>query len=275
MKYSFDPGPPIIISVENFTQLFDYVMDQETLRNQLIIDLPCQMGLRPLEMVSLRWENTNIDTGQLLIQDSKNKRPYPLPFNYQIAKKLQQLKPREGSGLIIKRLAQSPYSDQLNGSPISREYMWRLWRKIAKRAGIQEWKMFTPRFGRHYFAAMWNKRRGNLEVLRRILRHKSLEYTQVYLRRLVFFKDVQAEYQRIQEIPAIHTEERPTPKPADNYRDDCRRCVHFKICRFKEDMAQLPIADCRMFETRKPDMPSIQFMKPSRKRAHRGQPYYR
>lgn len=289
MPYNFDPGPPIIIIRLDFQKLFQYSELHEPLRNQLIIDLPCKMGLRSGEITRLLWQDLDIKTGRLIIRDSKSKRRYPIPVNYTLAQKLEEYREEQDypkKGLLMRRFKYSPFSQKHHNRPMHPTNILRVWHKMSKRAELENPKMFTPRLGRHYFAADWSKRGGNMEVLRRILRHKNLAYTQIYLSRLVFYEDVKQEFDRIYELP-MKAEEMPLSRPANvvgngpaigspsTFRESCHTCDHFGVCKYKEAMAQLPVADCRMRETRKPDLPSIQFLKPSRKRAHRGQPYYR
>ena len=231
------------------------------------------MGLRTKEITKLKWVDLDIPKGSLFIEDSKSKRRYPIPLNYVVAQKLEEYREEQRNpekGLIIRRIRGAPYGHKFKCKPLSNAYLWRLWRQIAKRADLKHWEDFTPRLGRHYFAATWSKRGGNLEVLRRILRHKNLEYTQVYLSRLIFYEDVREEYDRVHDLPVI---ERRPMNAGPRYREFCYECIHFPVCGFKQQMIGVPVADCRMFESRKPELPEIQFMKPSRKRAHRGETY--
>jgi len=195
----------IILVKKDFQRLINYSNTYEPLRNQLIIDFPTQMGMRPLEITHLRWEYTNIDSGRVTIKNSKSKRLYPIPLSYDVAEKMERYA-KQKQGYVIGRLLGSAYSNQMRGQPISREYLWRVWRRIARRAKLGNWRSFTPRLGRHYFAAISTyhrdpQKRLNLETLRRILRHKNLAYTQVYLSRLVFFEDIQADYDRVHNLP--------------------------------------------------------------------------
>lgn len=258
----------VILIRQQFKQLFDHSSQNEPLRNQLLIDFPTQMGMRPLEIELLGWEDVDIRSGQIMIQDSKNKQIYPIPLSYQIAEKLERYREGCREGPVIRRLRGAAYAHQLHGKPLHRETIWRIWGGIAMRARLKKPEIYNPRLGRHYFAAMWNKRGGNLEVLRRILGHGSLEYTQVYLSRLIFFEDVKQEYERIQEVPAI-------PKPIE-YHDFCYDCESFQVCRFKDEFAGLKAATgCKYFKERRPEFPVFEgTLKPRRVRKHRGEIYY-
>jgi hypothetical protein len=78
----------------------------------------------------------------------------------------------------------------------------------------------------------------NLEVLRRILRHKSLAFTQIYLSRLIFWEDMQQEYERIQDAPFVGRVPVPPPQLAATasllspfYQEWCVTCMHARLCK--------------------------------------------
>jgi hypothetical protein len=111
-------------------------------------------------------------------------------------------------------------------------------RKIARQAGVAE---FTPRLLRHYFAAEWHRQGGSLELLRRILRHKSLAYTQYYLSRLIFFEDLQGEYEKLQAGPIINEAYAPKLPPQMQMTQSalskvCSSCGNLSICKLVDQM---------------------------------------
>lgn len=226
----------------------------------------------------LFWEDSNIESGRLIIRDSKSKRPYPLPLTYDLAKKLEAYRSEiTPVKYVLKRLEGRSYSHIMEGKPISNKTVWDTWGRVARRAGLEKPELYTPRFGRHYFAAMWNKRGGNLEVLRRILRHKTLTYTQIYLNRLIFFEDIREEYDRIAGLPVQKPSLASTS--SQEYREFCYDCDHFSVCKHKEEIALCVAASgCKYFKPRQPSLSSWSsspFTKPSRTRSHRRQTYSR
>jgi len=72
----------------------------------------------------------------------------------------------------------------------------------------RNWDRYNLRLLRHYFTATFaigrDNKPGNLEVLRRILRHKSLAFTQVYSSRLIFYAGIKEEHDRFQRVPQIN-----------------------------------------------------------------------
>ena len=247
-------GEPIILVRKQFQQLLHHSNDEEPLRNQLIIDFPTQMGLRTKEIRMTDLEDVDIDRGHLYIRNSKSKHLYPIPLPYSIAEKLEAYRRGRKEGYILKRLLGCSYSHIMKDQPISNKTVWDTWHRVAKRAGVQHPELYTPRLGRHYFAAMWAlnpdpRKRGNLEVLRRILRHKNLSYTQIYLSRLIFVEDIKAELDRIHEIPSIGGDAKNLYNQQyeqAELREECLTCPAFQVCKYKDELARCEAANgCR------------------------------
>jgi hypothetical protein len=79
---------------------------------------------------------------------------------------------------------------------------------------------------REYFAANWaHTERKSLPTLQQILRHKSLETTQIYINKLVFFEDVQAEFDGVRNGPLM----------AESV---CEGCSVVSVCKYA------PLPDC-------------------------------
>lgn len=246
---------PIILVRKQFQELLNHSANHEPLRNQLIIDFPTQMGLRTKEIRMAYWEDVDIDSGHLFIRNSKSKHLYPIPISYRIAEKLEAYRRNGTKGFILRRLLGCGYSHIMKDKPISNKTVWDTWHRVARRAGVQHPEIYTPRLGRHYFAAMFAlhpdpRKRGNLEVLRRILRHKSLTYTQIYLSRLIFVEDIKAELDRIRNIPNIGGDVQSLYNQQQyeqvEFREECLTCPAFRVCKHKEELARCEAAGpCR------------------------------
>jgi len=252
----FNVGKPVILVKQEFQKLFTYSRRHEPLRNQLVIDFPTKMGLRSGEITQIYGSDININQGRLNIRNSKSGHIYPIPIPYEIAEKLERYRYRQDKPLI-RRLLGGSYTESRGGTPMHPTSLLQLWHRVAKRAQLETPKIYTPTLGRHYFAAMWAfhpnpEKRGNLEMLRRIMRHKNLAYTQVYLSRLVFFEDIKRDYDRIHNIPQIKDENKMymSPEVVDQgqveIREECLTCPAQSVCKYKELLAQVPVAGpCR------------------------------
>ena len=192
-------------------------------RDQLIILLPTDMGLRSGEVASLRIEHIDLDSGNVMVRDSKQYKLFPIPLTYEVAKHIQNLlnEDKRDEGWLILQHERVAWRRGKAITTIGLCYNWHKW---ARKADIPNWKQYTPTLGRHYFAAWWaHVKKGSLEVLRRIMRHKSLAYTQWYIQSLIFYEDVRAEMQRLQAIPQV-----------SEVHPDVRRnpCIHYEVCKF-------------------------------------------
>jgi integrase len=219
-------------------------------RDQLCIELATDMGLRSGEISTLRIENIDLEKGKIYIIDSKKKTLYPLALTYEVAQHIDEVKAGREEGWLI---LQGKRNAWRRGKPMTTIALCYIWRKWAKRAGIPNWRKYNPRLGRHYFACEWARRGGNIEILRRILRHSQLTTTQLYLSRLLFWEDEQAEYQRIMNIPNIMGSE-PIRVQTSVAGSNPTVCIHEAMCKYykEHDGRCLHEAVCRYFATEKP-----------------------
>jgi len=118
--------------------------------------------------------------------------------------------------------------------------VWSLTHQIGLKARV---KNFNPRLLRAYFAANWIVQKKSVEGLRRILRHKSLAITHAYVQRLVFFEDVQAEFNELQNGPI---QDRVKGELGEFYKQWCSTCLSEAICKIIDQMcASLGATGCK------------------------------
>lgn len=209
-------------------------------RNQLTLELAASMGLRTGEIVEARIEWFDIDHGKCLVMDSKKRELFPVPLNYRVARLVAQVAEGREKGLLIRRFAGGRHIKKFYvhlEEPLTGDALWQITRTCARKAGIQNWREYTPRLLRHYFAASFAKGKddkpGNIEVLRRILRHDSLLTTQFYLARLIFFEDIQEEYDRIHALPIERKE--PSKPVNSTIALQCSECSARLTCKYQGD----------------------------------------
>jgi integrase len=233
--------PVIVIYRSHILRLKEF---PKPARDQLIIELATDMGLRSGEISTLRIENIDLERGRLLIVDSKRKQPYPVPLTYDIAKHIEEVKAGREEGLLI---LQDERNAWRRGKPVTTIGLCYVWKKWARKAKLPNWRDYNPRLGRHYFACEWAARGGNIETLRRILRHKSLLYTQIYLSRLIFYEDIENEYKRIMNIPNI------MGSTLSRDLNPVHTCIHEAMCKhYKEHEGHcIHEAVCKHFATEK------------------------
>lgn len=253
----------------NRTDIEQLLRVRKPVRDQLIHLLAAKMGLRTGEIANARIENLDLAKGHLYITDSKNKELYPIPVSWEIGNLAEQVIGDRTEGWLIHRRHMANHGSR-KGKSLTDTQIWLIVRNYAIKSGIATWQQVSPRLLRHYFAATFAKgkdgRPGNLEVLRRILRHKSLAHTQIYLSRLIFFEDLKEEYDRIHDVP--HIEEQGSNPGATSivssspvkvykrpleqthfFQDNCSECEHRLVCRFMEEGCRSEWATSCRFKT--------------------------
>lgn len=263
----------IILRRADFLRLHDWALNNAPLRDFCIIRVPSRCGLRPGEVQQLRWSQIDFDHLTMNVVDSKNGKTYPIPMDPVTADYLHQLRREIGSDWVF------PHDPRSNAWKHYTTYLTydgldKIIKKSARRAGCQAWQKMNLYLLRHFFAANWaypldGKSPGNLHALSKILRHKSLAYTQVYLSRLVFYEDIQSEYNRRQTGPFSQREESKAETPIcgnEFFDKNCRICEHQPTCRFIDQAMTSPWAlSCRYFS---PKLVSENMLQKKALRAH-------
>jgi len=210
-----------VIRRTDIEHVHDYAREHCSGRDYLLVRLPMKVGLRTGEIASFRIENIDFDTRSFQVLDSKQKIFYPLPLDVVTLQLVQDLIRERLEGYVFTR-ARS-WKRVKKGLPLTVQEVWHVIRKVGADAGIQG---FKPRMLREYFAANWaHTERKSLPTLQQILRHKSLETTQIYINKLVFFEDVQAEFDGVRNGPLM----------AESV---CRGCSVVNVCKYA------PLPDC-------------------------------
>lgn len=175
---------PIFLRPDQVTELLSV---PTRLRDRLLLRLLYFLALRVSEALDLRFED--VDPVERMVKICHARTPSGLPKGRK--ERFVPIDP-ETLRLIV------DYAGTRNRGPlftIGVRLVQRMIKKYAEQAGIPDWKRVTPHKLRHSFAVHWVRCGGDLERLRRILGHESLETTQVYLQ--FRFKDVREEYDRI------------------------------------------------------------------------------
>ncbi len=226
-KRHYDSGQTIVIRRDDVEHVESYARDHRDLRDYLLIRLPKKIGLRTHEIATLKIENINFESRSFNVLDSKKKRLYPLPLDMLTLELIQELITDRKEGVVF---LHKNWKRKNQGKPLTNVAVWKTIRVIGEAAGVQG---FHPRVLRHYFAANWiYVQKKSMESLRRILRHKNLRVTHSYLSRLVFFEDVQREYDEIRAGPFIEQTGHSENSLSPNYQKWCSKCDHEPTCKF-------------------------------------------
>ena len=223
----------IVIRRVDVLRVHDYARQNCDLRDYLLIRLGLKIGLRNGEICTLRIENIDFENRSFSVLDSKQKILFPLPLDQVTLQLIQDHIGERTEGYVFQQ--KQTWVRKRLGLPLDPATVWIVVNKIGKAAGA---KRFNPRILRQFFAADWAMQHKNLEVLRRILRHRSLAYTQFYVSKLTFWEDVQNEYNTIQNAPFTGNIKAPPiqtsaaePLLSPFYQQHCISCDHVHICK--------------------------------------------
>jgi hypothetical protein len=210
----------IVIRRVDVLKVHDYARTSCDLRDYLLVRLPLKIGLRTGELCTLRIEDVNFGDRSFSVVDSKRKRAYPLPLDPVSLDLLKDLAGTRLEGYVFQQ--KCSWMHAKHGKPLTVSTVWIRVRNLARQAGVEG---FNPRRLRQFF--------------RRILRHKSLAYTQLYLSRLIFWEDLQAEYERFQDGPFLGGV-KPSPVQAGVteplLNSVCTHCEKLSVCKFADQM---------------------------------------
>ncbi len=162
---------PRAISVSQVSKMIDAAYDSEQgLRNGALLELMYGCGLRVAEVVSLRWDDVEIDERWLRVL-GKGSKERAVPFGSMAQRALRGL------------MALSPGAEEFvfpgkSGGTLTVRTVHRVVVDAAMRSGISD---VTPHSLRHSFATHMLEGGASLRVVQELLGHEHLTTTQRYL----------------------------------------------------------------------------------------------
>lgn len=226
------PADTVMIRRGDIIRVHDHARVNCEPRDYLLIRLPMKIGLRTGEICTLRIENIDFQSRTFQVLDSKRNKLYPLPLDPVTLELIRLLIGKRLEGYVFRQ--RQTWTEKRAGKPLRDSAVWVRVKTIAEEVGVHN---FNPRILRHFFAAEWHRSNRSLEVLRRILRHKSLAYTQFYLAKLVYFEDVQQAYDQVTDGPFQHDE-------FNTHAGPCADCSIVKVCKYVGTLPEYAVG-CR------------------------------
>lgn len=163
---------PRAISVKEVFRMIDLAYDSDQgMRNGALLEIMYGCGLRVAEVVSLRWEDIELEERWLKVM-GKGSKERAVPFGSMAQKALMGLR------------AQSPMPEYFvfpgrRGGTLTVRTVHRVVVDAASRAGLSD---VTPHSLRHSFATHLLEGGAPLRVVQELLGHENLTTTQRYLR---------------------------------------------------------------------------------------------
>jgi hypothetical protein len=228
-------GEAIIISRTDVEFVHDWAWKNACLRDFLLIRTVKETGLRTNELAHLRGQDFDFETGWFKVLDSKKHKYYDEIIDAVTLELIHELIGDRQDYIFVHKKNWEPWKNQ----PLSKVAIWKIVKKTARLSGIKAWREFTPRLLRHYFACWYmyedesiGKKPGNIEFLRRRLRHKNPGMTHTYLARLFFKEDEKKEYDRMQRLP-FTGDSNPHLYLDPNRETICNGCGNLALCKFQ------------------------------------------
>jgi integrase/recombinase XerD len=147
------------------------------LRDRALIELLYATGLRVSEMVSLRQQDLNLESGYLTCT-GKGRKQRLVPIGDEASEWLTRYL-KEGRPALLKRRA-SPklFVNARGGSGLTRVGFWKILKEHGRQAGLP--RMLSPHVLRHSFATHLLERGADLRAIQMMLGHSDLSTTQSY-----------------------------------------------------------------------------------------------
>lgn len=147
------------------------------LRDRAMLELLYSSGLRVSELVLLEFSHLDLSNRMVRLW-GKGFKERVVPFGEKAQDALIAYLER-GRPVLLKR-SQSNYIfvSDASGRPLTRQNVWTLIKRYARRAGIQ--KNITPHTFRHTFATHLLENGADLRIVQEFLGHSDITTTQIY-----------------------------------------------------------------------------------------------
>ncbi|MGQ9570198.1 MAG: site-specific tyrosine recombinase XerD [Thermodesulfovibrionales bacterium] len=143
-------------------------------RNIVMLELLYSSGLRVSELVSLKVEDINLESGFIRVI-GKGSKERVVPVNMRAIEKLRNYIKKERLEILKKR--ESPYLFITGrGRPMTRQRFWQAIRLLGKKKGLE----LSPHTLRHSFATHMLEGGADLRSVQKMLGHSDISTTQIY-----------------------------------------------------------------------------------------------
>lgn len=185
----FKKGSRRLIETLKPQEIFKLLNAARDATDLLIISLLVETGLRASELLSLRWRDIDLEAREIYVRGAK--------YGEERVVFIGDLSKR-----VLEAVKQSISSEDERVIPITYTALYKRLKTLAMRAGIDP-KRVRPHILRHTFATESLKRGLPLPVLQRILGHKDIKTTQIYLHMVK--EDIKNIYLKIYSISGVYS----------------------------------------------------------------------
>jgi integrase/recombinase XerD len=147
------------------------------LRDRALIELFYATGLRVSEMVNLRQQDLNLESGYLTCM-GKGRKQRLVPIGDEASSWLTRYIREGRPALLKKRSSPKLFVNARGGSGITRVGFWKILKTYGREAGLP--RTLSPHTLRHSFATHLLERGADLRAIQMMLGHSDLSTTQIY-----------------------------------------------------------------------------------------------
>jgi len=143
-------------------------------RNQTMLNLMLNTGLRLAEMTALKWRDLDLTTGKLMVCQGKGAKDRTLWVAEADTDRLRSWRERQ-----VEACGQcEQIFTTLQGKPLGHRYVQRMVTRYAAKAGIE--KNISPHTLRYTFATDLYRDTSKIRLVQKVLGHSDLSTTMVY-----------------------------------------------------------------------------------------------
>ena len=143
-------------------------------RNQTMLRLMLNTGLRLAEVTALKWRDIDLTTGKLMVRQGKGSKDRTLWVAEGDIDRLRSWRERQatvcGAGEHV--------FTTLQGQPLGHRYVQRMVKRLAAKAGID--KNVSPHTLRHSFATDLYRETSKIRLVQKVLGHSDPSTTMIY-----------------------------------------------------------------------------------------------
>jgi integrase/recombinase XerD len=170
---------PKFLSVEEVDQLLEApdVSEPRGLRDRALIEVLYATGLRVSELVNLKPQDLNLESGYLTTT-GKGRKQRLVPLGDEAASWVARYMKEGRPALLKKRASPRLFVNARGGTGLTRVGFWKILTAYGRQAGIG--KSLSPHVLRHSFATHLLDRGADLRAIQMMLGHADLSTTQIY-----------------------------------------------------------------------------------------------
>lgn len=170
---------PKFLSMEEVDRLLQSpdTTEPRGVRDRALIELLYATGLRVSEMVDLRQQDVNLESGYLTCT-GKGRKQRLVPVGDEAAAWLTRYVTEARPVLLKRRASARLFVNARGGAGLTRVGFWKIVREYGKRAGVRG--SLSPHVLRHSFATHLLERGADLRAIQMMLGHSDLSTTQIY-----------------------------------------------------------------------------------------------